>query len=156
VNQNNRGLKRSNVERLAPAAKAEKTRADFLRKVELLEACAKAGVDDNKEFPWTLDRLASWSDPERKINPWRKPNIVSAKRYADLRRRYENARLELSTKLKSPGRANEEASKRMLAEQEIVVLAQQIVTVRNEYNLIKRQLKLALNKEARRMKSKAS
>ena len=129
---------------LSPVAKAAKTRADFLRKVELLEGLAASGVISGRFFPRTLRELAAWEDVEQGVHAWRKANIVSDPRYRDLRERYDEAVLRLLSNASKNGRTARAAKRLAAAEQEAIVLAQQLVAERLAHVETQKKLRLAL------------
>ncbi len=129
---------------LSPVAKAAKTRADFLKKVELLEGWASSGVAPGRFLPRTLREFAAWEDTGQGVHPWRKANIVSDPRYRDLRKRYDEAMSRLLSRAAKDGKAARAARRLATAEQEAIGLAQQLVAERLAHVETQKKLRLAL------------
>ena len=128
----------------SPAQKAARTRASFLRKVELLEGWASAGPDDAVWFPKSLAEFAAWDNQALGVTAWRKANIVVDSKYSDLRRRYDVAIKRLLERVKQPVRGGAEVRRRMATERSAVVIAQQLVAERFAHNATRKELRLAL------------
>lgn len=77
--------------------RSEATRAQFTRKVELLEGWVDAGgAPDGQDWPLGPVALREWSDATLGIEAWASPNVASPRgRYADLRERFDEAVGEL-------------------------------------------------------------
>ena len=129
---------------ISPAAKAARTRASFLRKVEVVEGWAATGYVNGGWFPKSLAELAAWEDPGLEVEAWRKANIVSDSRYRDLRERYDLAMGRLLAALGKPKKKTDDVLRRAVAEQHIVALAQQLVTERLAHKETQKLLRLAL------------
>ena len=128
---------------LSPALKAARTRASFLRKVELLEDWASAGSGDEVWFPKTLADFAAWDDQALGVTAWRKANIVVDPRYSDLRQRYDEAIKCLLQRVRRPVRGGDEVRRRAAAERSAVAIAQQLVAERFAHNATLKELRLA-------------
>jgi hypothetical protein len=127
----------------SPAEKAVQTRAAFLAKVELLECWATSGSFSAGAIPNTLAQFAAWEDPNLGIKAWKKANIVSSPKYNDLRSRYDQAMERLRDRSEKKLKSEDERKKRLAAEREIVVIAQQLVRERFAHKATEKKLRLA-------------
>jgi hypothetical protein len=131
------------------------TRRAFERKVEILEEWARnGGAPANRWLPSGPVEVARWEDAELGISAWRSPNVAAPNgRHADLRRRFDEAMMELHRISVRPDRttiARLAADNRRL-KRENIALAEQIV----EIHLRSVQLEQAIARE-RQLKEEAT